>query len=406
MQVIYLVADFDLATEGAASRASLQAQALARRGAEVRVLAGTGVAADIESSRAEGLEVDLIPGWESKSELGLGSMPTRVARDLAAADLVHVHLGQPLYGDVARKLSGEVRVWMQLDDWQVACPRGNRMPSDARITCPKGGATEACGSCLSGGSDRQTTAEIASQARVRADELAADLRSAGRVLVPSRTHLVRLAEHVELEPSRVRIVSPDQGFARAVDPRTPWRGDGPLRLFYSGPRRTQAGLLELVRGLAELPAGRVHLTLVGREVERGFDERLRTLGGNLTLEFADSSPALLRRHAARSHLAVQPSRIEQGYPLGVDQAMALGLPVLACNASAAMERYAGEGLELLPARDPEGWTERIESFLRRPNELAQLTLSLPDQISGPNQTAERLLSLIQNHSSPSRNRAS
>lgn len=407
MQVVYVVADFDLAIEGAASRASLQAQALARRGAQVRVLAGTGAAADIENARATGLAVELIPGWAPESPLELMSMPDRVGRELARADLVHVHMGQPLFGDLARRLCGRVNVWIQLDDWEAVCPRGDRAPADGRIACPKGGQTGACGRCLAPAVDEQTQGEVARAVAVRAEELAAELRCAGRVLVPSRTHLVRLAEHVELEPSRVRIVSPDQGLTPvAMGQRSPWRGDGPLRLLYAGPRRTSAGLLDVVRGLSGLPEGRVQLVLVGQQVERGFDDRLRTLSGNLALEFAGSSQAHLRRQAARSHLAVVPDRVAQGYPLGVDRAMALGLPVLACHAAAAMERYAGEGLEVLEARDADAWTERIEVFIRRPHELAQLAASLPTAIPGPNETAERLMSLYLNHSGPNRNRAS
>lgn len=414
--IAFVVAEFAPNLDASAKRVGLQADALARRGWRVRVVTGAAKAADVLAAAEAGIHVRVI---ESAIEAAhtLTPVPDELAAELAEIDVVCVHLGAPLFSDVVRRMAPSARVWVELDDWNVVCGRGDLMAPAALGSCTarqtravagSAASTDACGSCLGpGGSDDQQR-ELSELMRLRSQELKAEVAAAGRVIVPSRTHLVRLADSVELLPERVRIVTPNQGLGPAarLGPRAPWRGDSPLRLLYHGPRSTVAGLLELVRGLAILQPDRVQLVMVGEQAERGLDDRLRTLAGEMAIQFFAPGALELRRQAARCHVAVLPSRAAEGYPVAVDEAMALGLPVLASCAEAAAERHGADGLEQLEPRDPDAWTDRIGSFLRRPGELLQLTQSLPAQLPGPAETAERLQSLYVHHASPGQNRAS
>ncbi len=414
--IAFVVAEFAPNLDASAKRVGLQADALARRGWRVQVVTGTAKAADILAAAEAGIQVRVTDSPVGPAQ-ALAPMPDELAAELAEFEVVCVHLGAPLFSDVVRRTTPSARVWVELDDWSVVCGRGDLLAPATLGSCAArlgpsavrtSASMDACGSCLGSEGSEEQQDELSRRMWLRSEELAAEVAAAGRVIVPSRTHLVRLADSIQLTPERVRIIPPNQGLGPAarLGPRAPWRGDSPLRLLYHGPRSTAAGLLELVRGLAILQAERVQLVLVGEQAERGLDDRLRTLAGDMAIQFFAPGALELRRQAARCHVAVLPSRAAEGYPVAVDEAMALGLPVLASCAEAAAERHGADGLEQLEPRDPDAWTDRIGSFLRRPGELLQLTQCLPSQLPGPAETAERLQSLFVHHASPGQNRAS
>lgn len=409
MRVDLVTGAFNPASGDALSRkVALQAKALVARGHGVRIVTGqAGTDAQLEGVEVFELTEQLRPAVLGAFDLAPAN--EALLEELSRADVVHVHMGAPMARDLVQGLAERTRVCLELEDWHTVCAQGDRAPVGVRVSCPTGAQLDACGRCLAPTAEASEQEQLVKRLEQRRRWLAEEVRAAGRILVPSRTHLVRLADHVPLEPARVRIVSPTQGMLNRGTPaaRRDWRGDGPLRLLFSGPRDSQSGLEDLVRGLAVLPEGRVQLLLVGCELEPGYDERLRRSAGSLSIEVSPTrSPLELRRQAARSHLAVLPSRVSAGYPLGVDEAFAFGLPVLACHAEAAAERYGSDGLEQLPPRDPNAWTVRVGQLLRRPMELAEWSAGLPTEVPGPEVTGERLESLYLNHAGPGRTQAS
>lgn len=409
MRVDLVTSVFDPASgDPLARKVALQATALVARGHRVRIVTGQA-GAHAEQAGAGLFELGESLRPTSPGAFDLAPASDALLEELSGADVVHVHMGEPLARDLVQGLAERTRVCLELDDWHTVCAQGDRAPVGVRVSCPSGDQLDACGQCLAPKAQAAEQEQLVKRLEQRRQWLAQEVRAAGRLLVPSRTHLVRLAQHVPLEPARVRIVSPTQGLWSRGAPgaRREWRGDGPLRLLFSGPRSSQCGLEDLVRGLAVLPEGRVQLLLVGRELEPGYDERLRRSAGSLSIEVSPThSPLELRRQAARCHLAVLPSRVSVGYPLGVDEALAFGLPVLACHAEAAAERYGNDGLEQLPPRDPNAWTVRVGQLLRRPKELADWSAGLPTVVPGPEVTGERLESLYLNHAGPGRTQAS
>ena len=291
-----------------------QAAALAAGGHRVSLWVDRVQPEDLQLAAQVGYRLVKAPGLDAPSGLRAPSLGEAYRRDLAQADAVLVQLGQPLFRDAVRQLVERTRVWVQLGDWGALCARGDGRPATPGVECPRGHNRGPCLDCLAPGVEGQEREELLRCLEDLREEQAREITAAGRVLVPSRTHLVRLSQKLRLDPARVRILSPQQGLVARPQhgPRNPWRGDGPLRLLHMGTRSADSGLEDLVRGLAVLPEDRVQLVLVGPEQELGLDERLRSQAGSLSLEFHDGfDMAQLRRQAARCQLAVFPSVIKE-----------------------------------------------------------------------------------------------
>ena len=225
-------------------------------------------------------------------------------------------------------------------------------------------------------------------------ELAPSLPLVDRVVLPSRAHLVRLADGLELGPCRLRLLDPgiDLELPEARRRPRPWSGRGPLRLLLVGARRDARGFLALVRALTLLPAGAIELVAPGPG-DAQVDRLAAGLAGPDVLQLLGELPAPeLARRAARCHLAVFPSTSPESYALDVDVAVALGLPVWASGAEAALERFGAGTLELLPAGEAEAWAAALRAWLEEPSRSRDAHRLLPDTVptaAAAAQTLER-----------------
>lgn len=203
-----------------------------------------------------------------------------------------------------------------------------------------------------------------------------------RVVVPSRLHLVRLADELEFKPLQVRLLEPGLDLELPSQHRRPrpWSGSGPLQLLVLGGREDREGLISLARAVATLPAGSVRLTVPGPR-DLLFDELLEGLVGEESFHACGVvDEAGLASLAADCHLAVFPSTRPESYALPVDVAVALGLPVWASGAEAALERYDAGALELLPAGDPDTWSLALREWLDEPRLTRDAFRALPDAV--------------------------
>jgi len=225
-------------------------------------------------------------------------------------------------------------------------------------------------------------------------ELAGALALVDRVVLPSRAHLVRLGDGLELGPCRLRLLDPgvDLELPAARRRPQPWSGRGPLRLLLVGARRDARGFLALVRALTLLPEGAVELYALGPG-DAQIDRLAAGLAGPAVLQLlGELAAAELARLAARCHLAVFPSTSPESYALDVDVAVALGLPVWASGAEAALERFGAGALELLPAGEAEPWAAALHAWLGDPARSRDAHRLVPDTVptaAGAAQTLER-----------------
>jgi glycosyltransferase involved in cell wall biosynthesis len=178
------------------------------------------------------------------------------------------------------------------------------------------------------------------------------------------------AERLAVVPEPIDLEVWDDQFRRARRGPRPFPAAGPVVLCVARmyPRKRLGDLLRagaLLR--ARIPAARVRI--VGRGPEWGAVERLHAeLGlGEAVALLGDLPHARLAEEYARADLFCLPS-IQEGFGIAFLEAMAAGLPVVACRAAAVPEVVL-DGVTgiLAPPRDPEALAAALEGLLRDPD---------------------------------------
>tara|TARA_R110002126_G_scaffold11114_33_gene50539 strand:+ start:14414 stop:15670 length:1257 start_codon:yes stop_codon:yes gene_type:complete len=397
MRIVMVTALFPPEFSGGTERVTLaHARALASLGHDVRIVSGTAGDAPVGASLVEGLPVHRIERPHDANPLVADEiLRARVADAVRNVDVIHVQHNWTFGAGLVPELSQLAPVVLSLHDFSVVCPRFFRVPHHG-ATCPDGDAfadddLEDCVQCVAPdlGGNRESV-----QARLfdRLEAWRADLNAASRILVPSRTHLVRLVDLIDLD-GKARIARPGvcHTFSGEVPRPKPWDGTGPLKILHLGRRSLAKGTLDLVRAVAALPEGTVELLCLGG-AEPGLDRRLTAIAGKTAIRLEGAYDALdLEQAASACHLAALPSRLPESYALAVDEALALGLPVWASSADAARERFGEGSLRVLPAEDPSAWTQALHELLEHPDELLDAFESLPDSLPTANDAALELL---------------
>lgn len=390
MRLLLVAPSFAPHFEGGTERVvRAQARELAARGHDVLVVAGTDrpLAPGGEERLAhevDGLPVVLLPR-RADEPYDVELLRPRLlahALDLARGrDLVHVHHWSSFGVDLVRALAAERPVAVTLHDLFATCPRFFRVPAVAGLACPPRGALDPCLACIEPDlppeSARPRSAWRAALDR-RAAAFEAEVRAAALLLAPSASHARALEELLGLAPGAVRALPHGlcAELARPA-PAPAWDGGRPLVVLHAGHRARAKGTLELVRALAELPAGSAVLRLAGSEVEPGFDAELRAAAGGLALDDRGPyAPEDLPRLAAGADLAAFPSRVAESYGLVVDEALALGLPVWVSDRGAPRERVGAAG-RVLPAENPAAWACAFRALLDNPRLLERERAAVP-----------------------------
>ncbi len=404
MELLYVCGHFAPDFEGGTERvARAHAEALAARGHRVRVVAGTDAAWDgrerIEA-RVGPLEVVFLPRRpEEHFDLTLDRprIGALLQAEAEGADLVHLHHAATLVGDPVRRLArGAPVVWTWHDHF-ATCPRFFRWRPDGG-SCPEPedlarGAVGECVACVAPDAPGIGPEVLAAGLGARLEAARRELAAAARVLVPSEAHRRMVAAFAgaaaapEVLPHGL-LFEPPAGPARP--PRSPGE---PLRVLHAGHRTRAKGTHVLVEALAAAPPGSVELILAGREVEPGYDDTLRAAAGGLALRwFGPFSQGDWPALAEGADLAAFPSLAAESYGLVVDEALALGLPVLVSDRGALPERIGGRG-RVLPAGDPRAWRAALLELAADRASLARLAAGRAADLSGPGRTAERLEAL-------------
>ena len=366
-----------------------QARELARLGHRVSVIAGSERPFDgreVEEVRVDGLEVAFLrrrPEEVYDFDLvrpRIAGLVRTLTRD---ADLVHIHQWSTLHSALARE--ARVPAVATLHDLFPSCPRYFRIPPDPAIVCPEPGNFEPCVRCVqpeAGWSHAELHAGFAR----RHAWISAELAALSAIVVPSRSTGEILARYVPLDAARLHLVP--HGLSREVERVVDggWGGAGPLRVLFLGHRTELKGVLDLARAAARLPEelrARLELVLLGDELQRGLDERIRAEAGGVRV--VDAGNYALDELAARVraslplHLGVFPSRAQETYGLVPDELRALGLPTWVSDRGAPRERLGAEG-RVLPAEDADAWSAALAEVLRDPAALERERAALPPRV--------------------------
>ena len=206
------------------------------------------------------------------------------------------------------------------------------------------------------------------QARAR---IGGVLRRASVVLCNSKDTLIRCSS---LTGSAARMCVVHLG---AEAPQTaPPRRDHPAiaTLGHVVARKRHVDVLRALTVLvARLPD--VRWVVIGDGPERPALERLAAqLGVSENIEWLGQlEPASALEELARCHVMAMPS-VDEAFGVAYIEALACGLPAIGCRGEGGPEEIAtfGEGLLLVPARDPDALAECVASLLEDRGELARL----------------------------------
>lgn len=424
MRVLFVCQSFAPLFEGGTERvAHAHARALREAGAEVTIVAGAPAGASVAAANPYDVG-GLCVFFVEEHPLGPDALADRLWLErpavraevlrLAAAfapDVVHVqHQASLSLGLVPALTERGLPVFVSLHDLFATCPRFFRDPLEG-LVCPASASPSApdfrtCAACIAPEAEGYSKEALEAALFERARRFARELTSATALIAPSASHARRLEGLLGLDPNTVHVV-PNGLVTPLVRPAArlaPPTGAEPLELLSFGHRVRAKGVVELVRAASQA-ANRserpLHLTLAGAPLEPGLDEELQRLAPpaklTLTGPFRHDE---LPRLASRAHLAAFPSKALESYGLVVDEALALGLPVLASDAGALGERVGAAGRVLpLPvdAAAVATWAATLAEVADDPTCLATWRAAIPDRMPGPEDAARRLLEL---YSSP------
>ena len=315
-----------------------------------------------------------------------------------SADVVHIHHHAFLSGGLVAALGREgFRVALSFHDLYMTCPRFFRVPVGLD-SCPPLTKVEGCAVCLEPDSAGVPAADLRAGLVERRGYFQSEVESADLLLAPSEHHAARIASLMGIAPDRIHVLP--NGLVRetghAISPALREPG-GPLHIFHHGHRARVKGTMDLVQAMA-LAAKETNceltLTLAGGEMEEGYDDELRAAAGAVELRFAGTFTGPdLPSLAAGAHLAAFPSRAPESYGLVVDEAFALGLPVLVADSGALPERLCpgGEGAaaagQSLPAVNLRAWADAIAILVKDPAVITRWRAAIPSTMPGPSEAA-------------------
>jgi glycosyltransferase involved in cell wall biosynthesis len=212
-------------------------------------------------------------------------------------------------------------------------------------------------------------------------DLRAEVQSADLRLVPSAAHARSLREIGVGDLGAFRVQPPPLLFKPG---RLPPRAERGRRLVTWGTLYEEKGVQVALQAL-RLAGGGWSLDVLGAAHDAGHQRRLEELAGGLPVRFHGAfSRADLQRVAA--DYALLPAISHESYGLVLDEARCLGLPVLASDVPAYVER-GDESCRFFTAGDPQA----LAALLRDEERLRALPAPRPVSLPEAGVTVQALL---------------
>jgi len=302
-----------------------------------------------------------------------------VAHELRGVQIAHVHHWWTLGMNLVRTLRRSVPVVVSVHDHFPLCPRFFCQPAREDLSCPTDGQLAACVRCVAPEVPERSSDLILAQLEARRTTLQAELKAADACVFPSRFLARKIAPALGVEPGRCHVIAP------GVDPRltrvAPARATAPLRVLFLGRRSAAKGTLDLVRAARQLGPRAVELVCLGGTEGPDFDQLLREQAGAVSLELAGAyRPQELAGRARRCDVCVLPTRLAESFSLVVEEALALGLPVVSSAGAAVGERHRSKAVRLLPPNDPQALAHALRELHEEPHELAAMRAAVPGDL--------------------------
>jgi glycosyltransferase involved in cell wall biosynthesis len=298
-------------------------------------------------------------------------------------ELVHVHhlMGLSPHLPAIARASGAAVV-ITLHDYWFVCSNTWLYRYSQRL-CSGPGFGYHCGGCALSRLQRPPQPLIMTLAAplfmARTAVLRRALLSAHRLIAPSQ----RVAEvHVRHGVPSKQISILLHGLAVNANPGSTARPalERGLRFVYAGALIRPKGahvIIEAFRGLSEQA---VELWLIGdTQVDPAYTQELRALvSGDPRITFVGGLPqAEVQSRLRSADILLMPSLLYETHSLIVDEALAVGLPVVVSNHGAAAERIE-EGRDGLyaPPGDVTGWRRQMQRLISEPGLTTHLRANL------------------------------
>ncbi|MHC4941886.1 MAG: glycosyltransferase family 4 protein [Planctomycetota bacterium] len=277
-------------------------------------------------------------------------------------DVVHVHHWHHLSDDIARIAAADrIPVVLTLHDFFSVCPRFFRAKPGADKICPSAQSPGECYDCI-----RQEYAippmELSNDLYERRTNMAEEVKAATYVYTFSRS-VADFFQEIPWFPD-VPIHAHPIGLLHSLRRSEPREEAFPLRLATWG-GHTEVKGTHLLLEAASLPwlRDKIRVNILGRIVAGAYRDRLEGLaeacGAKLLGYFPEPEKDTL---GERFDVAVFPTQAFETYSIVIDEALAMGMPVITTRPGAQSERV-GEAGVVVPAGDVEALADAIDSFL-------------------------------------------
>ena len=381
------------------------AHGLVGHGHEVVVVAGT---LRYEDGFRRSLESDAVPGqpgravrvhkihradlyfdhWQ-KSASARASLAFRDILREEGPDLVHVHHWIRLSRDLVHRAALErIPAVVTLHDLWTTCLVTFRVRPESGEFCEAKLGPSPCIKCAAQVPPRTPWLGFETQGIAlleRSADLARELDLARAVVCPTRAHADAVARYLGLAPERLNLCVVPHGRELALRRRAPPPApgaSGQLVLGAWGHLYRLKGADRLLRAVRRLrdPA-RVRLHFAGGEPEPAFAREVHELARGLDVRFHGPYPAAeLDAHpVASAHAFVSGTLAHESWGLVLDEAVALGLPLVLPRSGAYAERLReGEGALFYDPGSEASLAAALARLLDEPGLLERLRATLPD----------------------------
>ena len=386
---------------GTENAARTLAHGLAAHGHEVVVVAGTlrheqgfrrsleldeGAARPIRVHRIH--RADLYFDHWQKSASARASLAFRDVLREERPDLVHVQHWIRLSRDLVHRAALErIPAVVTLHDLWTTCLVTFRVKPESGEFCEAKLAPSPCIRCAAQVPPRTPWLSFEAQGVAlleRSADLGRELELARRVLAPTRAHAEAVTRYLGLARERLALEIVPHGRDLALRPRAPLAPPGEhgkLVLGAWGHLYRLKGADLLLRAMRRLrePA-RVALHLAGGEPEPAFARELRELARGLEVHFHGPYAAHeLEQHTVSAvHAFASGTRAHESFGLVLDEAVALGLPLVLPRSGAYAERLQeGRGALFYQPGSEVDLAAALQRCLDEPGLVAELRAALP-----------------------------
>ena len=290
----------------------------------------------------------------------------------AAPDVVHLHHWFNL-GDALLSALAPLPAVGSLHDGYAACPRFFlRRPDGFDCAGALPVPLERCVECVA---PDDGAAGLPERVAARRERFAAEIDRMHAVVAPSDSHAEVMAA-TGVAPAAKLIALP-LGLSEPPVRVRHLPAPGRLRLLHFGHLSRLKGVDLLLLALRALVRrGAIELDLFG-EPAAGEEAPLRAAAAGLPVRWhGDYDLASLAAAAGACDVALFPSRARETFSFVVEEAIALGLPLVVSDRGAPARRVAGFG-RVIAVDDERPLVATLSRFMDHPEELAAMRAALP-----------------------------